>query len=383
MQVATSSASDELPGSARAGTGMNPTGNDPLRVSAPRATALGLVVVLYVACSVGAAFRAGHAGDIEYLLYSAQVGIPALLFVLFVVAYRASWLFWVERPERLTRRLIEDLGSRYLTRERLGRAIPVILLMNVFMSVFSSMKFLIPVFHPYAWDQRLSALDSWLHGGVAPWEWLQPLLGHPAITFLINLVYNLWFLVLFAVLYWQAFSLADLRLRMQFFCSLVLSWAVNGTLLAVLLSSGGPCFYRYFTDGPDPYGPLLAYLGRANEQFPIWSLRTQDYLWSAYEQGGLSVGVGISAMPSVHVATVVTIALLGWRRSRALGWCASLFALLILLGSVHLGWHYAVDGYLATIVSALIWYAVGWIFQPRAVRLPAAPEPARELARPC
>jgi hypothetical protein len=35
------------------------------------------------------------------------------------------------------------------------------------------------------------------------------------------------------------------------------------------------------------------------------------------------------------------------------------FAVLILLGSVHLGWHYAVDGYAGALGAALLWHLVG------------------------
>jgi len=38
-----------------------------------------------------------------------------------------------------------------------------------------------------------------------------------------------------------------------------------------------------------------------------------------------------------------------------------LFVLLILLGSVHLGWHYALDGYVAIILVLLCWQFAGAI----------------------
>lgn len=67
------------------------------------------------------------------------------------------------------------------------------------------------------------------------------------------------------------------------------------------------------------------------------------------------------AMPSMHVAIAVLLALFGWRLNRWAGAALTLFALLIMVGSVHLGWHYAVDGYVSAVVGIGIWYAVGWV----------------------
>lgn len=31
-----------------------------------------------------------------------------------------------------------------------------------------------------------------------------------------------------------------------------------------------------------------------------------------------------------------------------------------MIGSVHLGWHYAIDGYVSILAVIVIWKAVGW-----------------------
>ena len=73
----------------------------------------------------------------------------------------------------------------------------------------------------------------------------------------------------------------------------------------------------------------------------------------------MMLGAGIAAMPSMHVAGALLFALAGWRESRALGLLLTGYAVLILVGSVHLAWHYAVDGYVAALVTAFLWWAVG------------------------
>ncbi len=66
-------------------------------------------------------------------------------------------------------------------------------------------------------------------------------------------------------------------------------------------------------------------------------------------------------MPSMHVASSFLFVLLSWRVSKPLGWLLTGFLILILIGSVHLGWHYAVDGYLALALTWPIWRLSGWL----------------------
>jgi hypothetical protein len=109
----------------------------------------------------------------------------------------------------------------------------------------------------------------------------------------------------------------------------------------------------------DIYAPLMAYLQAANEHYPIWALGAQENLWTHYEHLTAGAGSGISAMPNMHVGTSMLFTLLGWRTHRLLGLAFAAFTGIILIGSVHLGWHYAVDGYVAIAATCLIWFVVG------------------------
>ncbi|UTY58814.1 phosphatase PAP2 family protein [Massilia sp. erpn] len=270
----------------------------------------------------------------------------------------ALYVMLCVRPAHLLRYLGRQL-RQYLTRQRLLFALPVLLMMPLFASAFTIIKAAVPLFQPFAWDSQLSQLDAALHGGVQPWVWLQMLFGHPLLTAVVNLNYHLWFFIMFATLYWMAFSMEHARLRMQFLLSFVLSWILLGNVLAICFSSVGPCYYALVLGGPDPYAGLLHYLQAADRQIPVLALDVQKLLWNDYKhQIGVS-GLSISAMPSMHVASSMLLALLGWRLNRKAGIALSVFALLILAGSVHLGWHYAVDGYAGALGALLIWLAVG------------------------
>lgn len=268
------------------------------------------------------------------------------------------------RPERLTRYLLEDL-RQYFCFERILRAAPVILLIPVFTSTFSFFKSSIPVINPYAWDARLIEWDSLIHGGTHPWVLLHGLLGHPVVTSVINFFYHLWLFVIYGLLSLLAFSMRNPKLRMQFLLSFMLTWILLGTLGAVFFSSVGPCYYPNFPPENGPYAPLMHYLKTANEVSPVWALDVQQLLWDDYQNNKSGIGRGISAMPSIHVATAVLLALFGWRHSRPAGIALTLFAVLIMLGSVHLGWHYAVDGYAGALGAALVWWLVGHLLNRR------------------
>lgn len=119
----------------------------------------------------------------------------------------------------------------------------------------------------------------------------------------------------------------------------------------------------------------MAYLRQANDVVPVMTLQVQDMLWQAYAGNGTEIGAGISAMPSLQVATAFSYVPVGFAVRRWLGILLAGFAALIMIGPVHLGWHYAIDGYVGILCTLAIWFAVGWTLDHPAVArlLRAAP----------
>jgi len=60
-------------------------------------------------------------------------------------------------------------------------------------------------------------------------------------------------------------------------------------------------------------------------------------------------------MPSMHVSVATLLALLYLNLNKFFGTIMIIYALLIQIGSVHLGWHYAVDGYISSTVTIILW----------------------------
>jgi hypothetical protein len=319
-----------------------------------------VVVVSYVAACLVVAWLYGASDKISLsLVYNNNLMVITEFYLLLFLIGRFSYTMIFIRPEHLTRHIVDDLKTNYLNAERILTGLPMLLLIPIFISAFTSYKAIIPLIKSYSWDPVFVEWDAALHGGVQPWQLLQPILGRPLITSTINFFYNLWFFVMYAVLFWQAFSLRDTRLRMQFYLTFILTWILLGNVCATLFSSVGPCFYSRVFEGGNIFQPLMEYLRAANEVYPVWSLRIQEMLWEAYEVGGNGIAKGISAMPSMHVSLAFLFALLGWRTGRALGVALTVFACLIIIGSVHLGWHYAVDSYAAIVGTSFIWWAIG------------------------
>lgn len=251
------------------------------------------------------------------------------------------------------------LRDDYLTPVRIANGLHASLFMTLYMVGYTFIKRAIPHAVPFHWDQSFMDLDRALHFGTHPYEWLSPVLNHPWITFVLNVNYNGWFFVMFLCWFWQGFDGRDSELRQRFLLGFTLTWFIGTCVLGTVFSSVGPCFYGRLLPGPDPYAPLMQYLAEANASYPIWSLNVMNELWKNYETGHGIVN-GISAMPSMHVGTSVLFAMLGFKSGhRWIGLLLAIFAFLIFVGSIHLGWHYAIDGYAGAAVAGFGWWAAG------------------------
>jgi membrane-associated phospholipid phosphatase len=111
-------------------------------------------------------------------------------------------------------------------------------------------------------------------------------------------------------------------------------WSVVGPLIHALLPAAGPVFFAQMG-----YGDRFAGLHGSPE-----TQHLTDYLWAVYSGTGFGPGSGISAMPSMHIATTAWMIIGFYVLARR--WIApmAIAGLLIFLLSISLGWHYAMDG---------------------------------------
>jgi len=322
---------------------------------------LPLYAVALAFCAATLLLASAHGIPLSYQPSLVFLGaIPLFLLVIGSILALLHLLHLVrtEKPASPLKAMGGWIGETLTQGDRPGNISHALIIFLPLMITFTALKEAIPVLNPFSWDSTFAAWDRAVHAGVLPHDILQPILGFPAVTAAINLVYNLWFFVMFFCLFWQAFAARTSELRLQFLLAFAFSWFVAGNLLAVVFSSAGPCFYGRLGLAPDLYAGHMDYLHAASKVWPVWALEVQDMLWNSYATGDGLVK-GISAMPSVHVTTSTVMMLLGWRVSRLAGIAFTAFFAVILIGSVHLAWHYAVDGYAGILLALLFWYAAG------------------------
>ena len=269
----------------------------------------------------------------------------------------------VKRPKNLTKAFIAFYKPFIFEPKRWAKAVPAIGVMMLGFMAFTEMKSVIPLLNPYSWDFAFVELDRLLHFGRDPWVLLQPLFGFAAPTLALNFIYNLWFFVMFGFWLTSGWTKNDNGWERQFLLSFIWCWIIGGTVLATIFSSMGPAFYDLINPDTNPFAAQMAFLGGINESHNVLALGAQDMLRDGYlnpANGGLS---GISAMPSMHNATSTLFMLAAYRIHKNFGHVMLAFLICIIIGSVHLAWHYAVDAYAGIMIALIIWKASGAILK--------------------
>jgi hypothetical protein len=256
----------------------------------------------------------------------------------------AQWRRWLSDP--------------YIIAARLG---PV-LMMPFFFCSFSVLKMLIPVYVPFWLDEYFIAADKFLFFGSNPWELTHAVFGSLQATVAIDLAYLVWVPLLSAAISGFAFF-APRKERARFFLAFGGAWVFLGVIGAWLGSSAGPFLLSHLNAPSAPeFAALMEKLYNANlvMEGKVAAPFIQQFLIQGYVSGEYQYGYGISAMPSLHNAIAVLYVFAAFRFGKLIGWFMVGYAIIIFIGSVHLAWHYAVDGIIATFGMWVIWRVVNW-----------------------
>jgi hypothetical protein len=210
------------------------------------------------------------------------------------------------------------------------------------MVAFMWTKPLLNHYVPFWADPWLAGLDRLLFLGQDPWRLLGWLNSMPTAIFYHRGWFALMIVTLLVVLSRPA-SPQKSAVMLTYF----LLWSVIGPLIHVLLPAAGPVFYEKLG-----YGDAFAAIPLPEEMAQMTT-----YLWTVYNGAQFGPGSGISAMPSLHIATTVWMVIAFAVLARRWTWAVAVPGTLIFLLSISLGWHYAVDGIVGGI-AALGCYAL-------------------------
>jgi hypothetical protein len=331
-------------------------------------------MLVYTAMAALLCLYFGHARDFRPTLYLPPFSFSYLMFgaiPLVIVLLRAvrrstrPFLFFrrVWSPQEFLRSLIA--------------AAPFLIAWPFFMAAFTAMKNLLNEVVPFTWDNTFMEIGRTLHFGQHPWQWLD--IESPLVTRLLESAYAFWGVLLVAVPFAVALGRAGSPARTRFLVSIILVFILLGNIAAGAFMSAGPFWFEFTGAKHNDYAGLFAYLTQADPNGDFSAINFQRYLWQAYLQGATQLGTGISAFPSVHVAVATLYALHAWPLGRVPRFAATTYLLLIMVGAVHLGWHYSLDCYAGFLGAALIYGGVG-AFQRWHARASAQEQPAAQSA---
>jgi hypothetical protein len=316
---------------------------------------LAFVFALLLGVTNAIELAGGPRADIDRYLPNVRFYLLALVGF---VCGAVTLLLIRHRPDKPTAFLVHGPPARELWASIVA-GLPLLLAAGFFMPSLALIKSGIPLFAPYVWDAEFIALDRTIHG-TDPWRLLQPILGYPLVTAALAQLYHTWFLLIYAGALFFAFLVKDRTLRYRYFLSYFLLWTIGGMAIAVGFASVGPCFLEPLL-GDAHFAEQMAYLEAADRRYSVPVLDVQRELIEWFRAGDYGLGRGISAMPSMHVGLAFLFFLAMRHVSRAAGWFFGTFCFLIAIASVHLAYHYAVDGYASIALVSTIWVASGKI----------------------
>ena len=322
-----------------------------------------LLILMYT--SLAAAFDL-HFGRFALLCNSFEYIVIWL--DLAVLSFLCIWICrFIERscrerpssPFVLAKDLLRDLGT-----PNIAAGATLYSALAIFMGSFTTMKTLLPRLNDFWADPWLARIDSFIHFGQQPWRLLAPLLGHPPVTRTIEFVYGpVWMICVTLVPLYFCMTSRRPDHRRRFLLAFLLTWIVNGTIVAGLCMSGGPAFYGKLTHDDDLFGDLVRYLATEVDS-PGSAAWQQRELWSIYRSASSGVGAGISAFPSLHVSMIILCCLGIWGLDKRAAAPLIAVAIVIVLGSIHLGWHYAIGDYSVVVLMIAIWRTSGLFADP-------------------
>jgi hypothetical protein len=295
-----------------------------------------LVAVQFIA-AIAISDAVGFGGRPPLLHYAAMTLVVSLTGGSFILLPKL-WKLWREKEPRPVARLWREADRSAVALYLFGAQ-----LVGLEMGALTWLKEMIPWVIPYWADPALASADRAILGTDA-WRLIPEWLMHP-----LDVIYVTWGPMMLMTLM-PILCLRPSRKKTQAMLAYFLVVGLMGVCGQYFLSSAGPVFYDRIV-GSDRFADLLARVDAHADMVKV----AADYLWASYVQHTDVLGNGISAMPSMHVATTAWLAMSissFWPKLKAPVW---LYWLVIFVGSFGLGWHYFLDAVAGTMGAVGCW----------------------------
>jgi hypothetical protein len=313
------------------------------------------LLLIYLACGTAYVLIKGGMlfGALDVYLHTCLLTYCVILPFAVLIAGIARIMHRLNQRRSVAYRAM--FGPRRVARFIAGTLL-MVLVLAPFEAMFASIKSAFSEGN-FGYDKPIADLDKLIHFGHAPVRYMLSVAQNEWVLRAIEFNYDvLWFVLCFGILYWVAISPRADAFRLRYCGTFFAVWVIVGNVIAGLFPTAGPAFYSLVTGDAARFAKLRAFLENTTGSFSS-AADTQHYLWSLHQAGLSGFGSGISAFPSMHVALVTMNALFIAEHSRRLGLAAAAYVCLIIVSSVFLGWHYALDGYVAVILTCGIYFA--------------------------
>ncbi len=266
--------------------------------------------------------------------------------LVFGVAYGSLLLAWALDRAVGPRLGLGALAARLTSARVFLEFVAAMVAVHVTLVVFVNLKQYVPALNPRLYDSPLWRFDAWLHFGIDPAVWATDFATRFGLLGFLDHAYLLFFPTQLLVPLLFVFSTRLRPARGGFFFAYCLLWML-GSLVYILWPALGPAYYRPMR--------FLGLDGAPLAQHLQWTL-IQDYarFRAGPEYYAVKLYYGVAALPSLHVGmfTLFSLATTRWR-----GLCLLLWVLtaITFVGSLALGWHYAIDGYAGALLAGLAW----------------------------
>lgn len=246
----------------------------------------------------------------------------------------------------------------------LGRAILPILVVFPVAFLLKSFIFLI---NKTVWDRQLLQLDAALHFGFSPTIFLTTLLGEPLFLRIIDTFYTAVYYLIFVGYTATFLALLPRAQRLRFAHAFVVLW-MSGSVLYLLLPSWGPAFVATHL-----VEEALEHMPRTVAVQSMLYEELSSLVNRPLEPRVVRLGC-VAAFPSLHVGMMSLFALVSRQISRRWFHLNLFLVVLMIVGSVVTGYHYALDGYAGAALAVLAWGFTKRSFAEPTIAIAPAPD---------